>query len=113
MKSNRVIKVFSKNKILKKEFIRENKFSRKTEFLRKSVVFIVTISMSDNKKPCLSFLLSYPMHSFQMPDSDASFLFCHSHVLPLFREVDSCPFPALLLSVGMLFSVQSLVIALE
>ena len=44
MKSNRVIKVFSKNKILKKEFIRENKFSRKTEFLRK-VVFIVTISM--------------------------------------------------------------------
>ena len=38
MKSNRVIKVFSKNKILKKEFIRENKFSRKTEFLRKSVV---------------------------------------------------------------------------
>ena len=33
MKSNRVIKVFSKNKILKKEFI------------RKSVVFIVTISM--------------------------------------------------------------------
>lgn len=45
MKSNRVIKVFSKNKILKKEFIRENKFSRKTEFLRKSVVFIVTISM--------------------------------------------------------------------
>ena len=33
MKSNRVIKVFSKNKILK------------TEFLRKSVVFIVTISM--------------------------------------------------------------------
>ena len=43
--SNRVIKVFSKNKILKKEFIRENKFSRKTEFLRKSVVFIVTISM--------------------------------------------------------------------
>ena len=38
MKSNRVIKVFSKNKILKKEFIRENKFSRKT-------VFIVTISM--------------------------------------------------------------------
>ena len=25
MKSNRVIKVFSKNKILKKEFIRENK----------------------------------------------------------------------------------------
>ena len=45
MKSNRLIKVFSKNKILKKEFIRENKFSRKTEFLRKSVVFIVTISM--------------------------------------------------------------------
>lgn len=45
MKSNRVIKVFSKNKILKKEFIRENKFSRKTEFLRKSVVFIVTMSM--------------------------------------------------------------------
>ena len=45
MNSNRVIKVFSKNKILKKEFIRENKFSRKTEFLRKSVVFIVTISM--------------------------------------------------------------------
>ena len=45
MKSNRVIKVFSKNKILKKEFIRKNKFSRKTEFLRKSVVFIVTISM--------------------------------------------------------------------
>ena len=45
MKSNRVIKVFSKNKILKKEFIRENKFSRKTAFLRKSVVFIVTISM--------------------------------------------------------------------
>lgn len=45
MKSNRAIKVFSKNKILKKEFIRENKFSRKTEFLRKSVVFIVTISM--------------------------------------------------------------------
>lgn len=45
MKSNRVIKVFSKNKILKKEFIRENKFSRKTELLRKSVVFIVTISM--------------------------------------------------------------------
>lgn len=45
MKSNRVIKVFSKNKILKKEFIRENKSSRKTEFLRKSVVFIVTISM--------------------------------------------------------------------
>ena len=45
MKSNRVIKVFLKNKILKKEFIRENKFSRKTEFLRKSVVFIVTISM--------------------------------------------------------------------
>ena len=45
MKSNRVIKVFSKNKILKKEFIRENKFSRKTGFLRKSVVFIVTISM--------------------------------------------------------------------
>ena len=45
MKTNRVIKVFSKNKILKKEFIRENKFSRKTEFLRKSVVFIVTISM--------------------------------------------------------------------
>lgn len=45
MKSNRVIKVFSKNKILKKEFIRENKFSRKTEFLRKSVVFIVSISM--------------------------------------------------------------------
>lgn len=45
MKSNRVIKVFSKNKILKKEFIRENKFSRKTEFLRKSVVCIVTISM--------------------------------------------------------------------
>ncbi len=45
MKSNRVIKVFSKNKILKKEFIQENKFSRKTEFLRKSVVFIVTISM--------------------------------------------------------------------
>lgn len=45
MKSNRVIKVFSKNKILKKEFIRENKFSRKIEFLRKSVVFIVTISM--------------------------------------------------------------------
>ena len=45
MKSNRVIKVFSKNKILKKEFIRENKFSRKTEFLRKSVVFIVTIAM--------------------------------------------------------------------
>lgn len=45
MKSNRVIKVFSKNKILKKEFIRENKFSRKTEFLRKSVVFFVTISM--------------------------------------------------------------------
>ena len=45
MKSNRVIKVFSKNKILRKEFIRENKFSRKTEFLRKSVVFIVTISM--------------------------------------------------------------------
>ena len=45
MKSNRVIKVFSKNKILKKEFIRENKCSRKTEFLRKSVVFIVTISM--------------------------------------------------------------------
>lgn len=45
MKSNRVIKVFSKNKILKKEFIRENKFGRKTEFLRKSVVFIVTISM--------------------------------------------------------------------
>ena len=40
MKSNRVIKVFSK-----KEFIRENKFSRKTELLRKSVVFIVTISM--------------------------------------------------------------------
>ena len=33
MKSNRVIKVFSKNKILKKEF------------LRKSVVFIVTIAM--------------------------------------------------------------------
>lgn len=45
MKSNRVIKVFSKNTILKKEFIGENKFSRKTEFLRKSVVFIVTISM--------------------------------------------------------------------
>ena len=45
MKSNRVIKVFSKNKILKKEFIGENKFSRKTELLRKSVVFIVTISM--------------------------------------------------------------------
>lgn len=45
MKSNRVIKVFSKNKILKKEFIGENKFSRKTEFLRESVVFIVTISM--------------------------------------------------------------------
>ena len=45
MKSNRVIKVFSKNKILKKEFIGENKFSRKTEFLRRSVVFIVTISM--------------------------------------------------------------------
>lgn len=45
MKSNRVIKVFSKNKILKKEFIRENKFSRKKDFLRKSVVFIVTISM--------------------------------------------------------------------
>ena len=45
MKSNRVIKEFSKNKILKKEFIGENKFSRKTEFLRKSVVFIVTISM--------------------------------------------------------------------
>lgn len=45
MKSNRVIKVFSKNKILKKEFIRENKFGRKTGFLRKSVVFIVTISM--------------------------------------------------------------------
>lgn len=45
MKSNRVIKVFSKDKILKKEFIRENKFSMKTEFLRKSVVFIVTISM--------------------------------------------------------------------
>ena len=45
MKSNRVIKVFSKNKILKKEFIGENKFSRKKEFLRKSVVFIVTISM--------------------------------------------------------------------
>lgn len=45
MKSNRVIKVFSKNKILKKEFIRENKFSRKKEFLRKSVVFIVTIAM--------------------------------------------------------------------
>ena len=45
MKSNRVIKVFSKNKILKKEFIGENKFSRKTEFLRKSVVFIVTIFM--------------------------------------------------------------------
>lgn len=45
MKSNRVIKVFSKNKILKKEFIGENKFSRKTEFLRKSVVFIVTVSM--------------------------------------------------------------------
>lgn len=45
MKSNRVIKVFSKNKILKKKFIGENKFSRKTEFLRKSVVFIVTISM--------------------------------------------------------------------
>ena len=45
MKSNRVIKVFSKNKILKKEFIRENKFSRKTEFLRKSVIFIVNISM--------------------------------------------------------------------
>lgn len=45
MKSNRVIKVFSKNKILKKVFIRENKFSRKKEFLRKSVVFIVTISM--------------------------------------------------------------------
>ena len=45
MKSNRVIKVFSKNKILKKEFIRENKFSRKKEFLRKSLVFIVTISM--------------------------------------------------------------------
>ena len=45
MKSNRVIKVFSKNKILKKELIGENKFSRKTEFLRKSVVFIVTISM--------------------------------------------------------------------
>lgn len=45
MKSNRVIKVFSKNKILKKEFIGENKFSRKTEFLRKSVVFIVIISM--------------------------------------------------------------------
>lgn len=45
MKSNRVIKVFSKKKILKKEFIGENKFSRKTEFLRKSVVFIVTISM--------------------------------------------------------------------
>ena len=45
MKSNRVIKVFSKNKILKKEFIGENKFSSKTEFLRKSVVFIVTISM--------------------------------------------------------------------
>ncbi len=45
MKSNRVIKVFSKNKILKKEFIRENKFSRKKEFLKKSVVFIVTISM--------------------------------------------------------------------
>lgn len=45
MKSNRVIKVFSKDKILKKEFIRENKFSRKTELLRKSVVFIVTISM--------------------------------------------------------------------
>ena len=44
-KSNRVIKVFSINKILKKEFIRENKFSRKKEFLRKSVVFIVTISM--------------------------------------------------------------------
>lgn len=45
MKSNRVIKVFSKNKILKKEFIRENKFGGKTGFLRKSVVFIVTISM--------------------------------------------------------------------
>ena len=45
MKSNRVIKVFSKKKIWKKEFIGENKFSRKTEFLRKSVVFIVTISM--------------------------------------------------------------------
>jgi len=45
MKSNRVIKVFSKNKILKKEFIGENKFSRKKEFLGKSVVFIVTISM--------------------------------------------------------------------
>ena len=59
------------------------------------------------------FSLSYPVHSFQMPDSDASFLFCHSHVLPLFCEVDSCPFPALLLSVGMLFSVQSLVITLE
>ena len=45
MKSNRVIKVFSKNKILKKEFIGENKFSRKTEFLRKSVVFIVKITI--------------------------------------------------------------------
>ena len=54
------------------------------------------------------FSLPYPVHSFQMPDSDASFLFCHSHVLPLFCEVDSCLFPALLLSVGMLFSVQSL-----
>lgn len=59
------------------------------------------------------FSLPYPVHSFQMPDSDASFLFCHSHVLPLFCEVDSCLFPALLLSVGMLFSVQSLVITLE
>lgn len=45
MKSNRVIKVFSKNKILKKELLEKTKFSRKTEFLRKSVVFIVTISM--------------------------------------------------------------------
>ena len=26
------------------------------------------------------FSLPYPVHSFQMPDSDASFLFCHSHV---------------------------------
>lgn len=52
MKSNRVIKVFSKNKILKKEFIGENKFSRKTEFLRKSVVFIVTISMISGMAGC-------------------------------------------------------------
>ena len=29
------------------------------------------------------------------------------------NAVDSCPFPALLLSVGMLFSVQSLVITFE